>query len=386
MKTIHITAAYKPAYIYGGPTLSVSKLCEALIEAKNGVEVFTTTANGKSELEVKANESKIVDGVKVTYFKRLTKDHTHFSPALLWHLNKALRQAQHDNIKLIIHIHTWWNLVSILSCAVAKWHNVPVLLSPRGMLTAYTTSNRNSIIKSLIHNLFGKRLLKYCHIHATSEKEKRDIRNIIKPKSISVIPNLVNLNSNPSVLNLNASPPQPFKLLFLSRIEEKKGLELVFDALSVLDITWHLTIAGDGDEVYKDNLKLKLKDLQLTERISWVGQIANKDKFQLIAKHNLLILTSFNENFANVVVESLSVGTPVLVSDQVGVSDYVNEQQLGWVCRLEANDIKKTLLKAFHDLEKRENIRQLAPEIIRNDFNDQALAKRYLELYKSLVH
>ena len=94
IKILQITAAYKPAYIYGGPTMSVAKLCETLVKSKEQaclseiqgaknkdefeLEVFTTTANGKTELDVTSDETTIVDSVKVTYFKRLTKDEKRF--------------------------------------------------------------------------------------------------------------------------------------------------------------------------------------------------------------------------------------------------------------------------------------------------------------------
>jgi glycosyltransferase involved in cell wall biosynthesis len=74
-----------------------------------------------------------------------------------------------------------------------------------------------------------------------------------------------------------------------------------------------------------------------------------------------------------------------LVSDHVGLSAYVSEQQLGWVCKLEADDIKETILKAFYDQERVQKIRQLAPEIIRKDFDDRVLVNRYLDMYKGLV-
>ena len=83
MKVLHIIAAYKPAVIYGGPTMSVAMLCEKLSKAGVGIEVFTTTANGAHELPVATNKSVIVDGVSVTYFKRITKDHTHFFPIVI---------------------------------------------------------------------------------------------------------------------------------------------------------------------------------------------------------------------------------------------------------------------------------------------------------------
>ena len=99
MTTIQISAAYKPAYIYGGPTMSVAMLCETLSKTDLKLEVLTTTANGKSELPVTQNEPVEIDGVKVTYFKRLTKDHTHFSPALLLNLKQKIKTFSYSNSK-----------------------------------------------------------------------------------------------------------------------------------------------------------------------------------------------------------------------------------------------------------------------------------------------
>ena len=432
LKIIHITASYKPAYIYGGPIQSVAKLAEAITSLNDrqlapnrlekkanvlelnkeilrcnkddkysaeddktiNVKVITTTANGTKELDVKTGVPVLVEGVHITYFKRWTKDHSHFSPGLLWELRKTLRQAQDD--KIIVHIHAWWNLVSVLSCLIAKWYKIPVVLSPRGMLTSYTLGNRNSLSKKLIHTLLGKNLLKYCHIHATSKQEKADILKIVKPKSIRVIPNLVSLPSqvtntkyqkveNPhQVADSKYQDEACFKLIFLSRIEEKKGLELLFNALATVDIPWTLTIAGSGEEQYLQDLKLLASKLKLSNSIDWVGQVSNKDKYTLIAAHDLLVLTSYNENFANVVVESLSVGTPIFISEHVGLADYVKDNELGWVTSLETNEIKNNIISAYQNPKKRQQIGNNAPLIIRRDFNDDVLARQYLESYKTI--
>lgn len=441
LKIIHITASYKPAYIYGGPIQSVGKLCEVLSGDKGiavlkeeilrctqddkpgnqddktsdlndkclEVEVIATTANGAKELDVRTGIPVLVDGVQVTYFKRWTKDHSHFSPGLLWGLRKALRQDQGDKLSIqgdklntanqtpkgpprlagihpkegnVIHIHAWWNLVSVLSCLIAKCYKVPVVLSPRGMLTSYTLGNRNSLSKKLIHTLLGKNLLKYCHIHATSEQEKADILKIVIPKSIRVIPNMVSLPSQ--VAGSKYQERDCFKLIFLSRIEEKKGLELLFNALATVDIPWKLTIAGSGEAQYLRDLKLLASNLKLSNSIDWIGQVSNENKYTLIAAHHLLVLTSYNENFANVVVESLSVGTPVLISEHVGLADYVKDNELGWVTGLETNEIKNNIISAYQNPEKREHIGNTAPLIIRRDFNDDVLARQYLEFYKTI--
>ncbi|KQS36139.1 XrtY-associated glycosyltransferase XYAG1 [Pedobacter sp. Leaf194] len=391
MKIIHITPSYKPAYIYGGTIQSVGKLCEALMsfdfaqEYTTDVEVLTTTASGKYELSVDTGKQHTVDGVPVTYFKRWTKDHSHFSPRLMLELRKVIRKARYNkNDEIIIHIHAWWNLVSVLSCLVAKWYQIPVILSPRGMLTAYTQTNRNSIVKTLFHKLIGERLLQYSHIHATSPHEQIDILKIVQPKNITVIPNLVQLAD--SVRRKAERISTDFsKLIFLSRIEEKKGLELLLEAMSKVEIAWKLTIAGTGDENYVQSLKQKVEALKLRGHIDWLGHVNNEDKYHLIAAHDLMVLPSYSENFANVVIESLSVGTPVLVSDKVGLADYILEKNLGWVTSLDIKEIGNKLTAAAEDKLKRNAIRALAPGQIREDFNDEVLARRYLALYKTVI-
>lgn len=390
LKILHITPSYKPAYIYGGPIQSVGKLCEELsknkeqgVKNKDNIQVFTTTANGNKELIVKTGKQQIIDGVPVTYFKRWTKDHSHFSPGLLTHLRSEIRRcAQGD--KLVIHIHAWWNMVSVLSCLVAKWYRVPVILSPRGMLTAYTRTNRNSIAKKIIHRSIGKRLLQYCNIHATSDQEQADILEIVQPKSITVIPNLVNLAEGRDQI-VQSEAGDFFKLIFLSRIDEKKGLELLFEALSTVEIPWALTIAGSGEESYLKSLKQKAESLKIDDRINWVGQVSNEDKFEILANHDLLVLTSRNENFANVVIESLSVGTAVLISNKVGLASYVLSNRLGWITDLNSNTIEEVLNIAYENHAERMWIRKNGPGLIEDHFNPQFLTKRYLTLYQKVV-
>jgi len=396
MKVIHISASYKPAYIYGGPIMSVAQLCQALTECNTDnqveVEVLTTTANGKTELNIDQEQPILIDGVKVFYFKRLTKDHTHFSITLLWRLWKEIMGHKKAKTELVIHIHAWWNLVSILSCQISKYHHIEVILSPRGMLTKYTLKNKNVSFKSIIHNIIGKRLLKYCHIHATTEKEKKDILQLVKPVSITVIPNLV---FSPKLINSTCAPslqqhPFPtknntFKLIFLSRIEQKKGIELLLESLSRLTIDWSLTIAGNGDQEYLNHLKLKAKKLSITEHLTWLGHVNNANKFNLIAAHELLLLTSYNENFANVVIESLSVGTPVLISREVGLSDYVEANQLGWTANLNQEEISKAIVNAYNNINARYKIRNTAPQKIAADFDKKVLVRHYTFLYKKAL-
>lgn len=356
--------------------MSVSMLAEQLSKAGVYTEAYATTANGKKELPVHSGESQIVDGVKVTYFKRLTKDHTHFSPALLTGLWRNCRRFD------VIHINAWWNLVSVFSCLIALMRGVPVIVSPRGTLSGYSFQNRNSSIKKLIHNLFGKPLLRRCYIHVTSVREEEGLAAIIQPLRFINIPNFVKL---PATEFRRSEVSSLFRLIFLSRIEEKKGLDLLINALPHLTIPYQLTVVGDGETGYVDSLKMLANEVKVAKKITWAGFRGN-EKFSMLDEHDLLILPSHDENFGNVVIESLSQGTAVLISPFVGLRDYVAINNFGWECGLSPTEIAETIDLIYGKRDELNYIRDVAPKVIRSDFNESKLAARYINMYDGIIN
>ncbi|MDB5120221.1 MAG: hypothetical protein JWN56_1439 [Sphingobacteriales bacterium] len=374
--------------------MSVSKLCEELVKVGQSIEVLTTTANGEKELNVNPNEKQLVNGVPVTYFKRVTKDHTHFSPALLTKLYKEINNRKEIRIQeshnpqptthnFIIHIHAWWNFVSVLSCLIAVLTKSVILLSPRGTLSSYSFGNRNGILKKLFHFLIGKPLLEKCHFHVTSEKEKAAMLILCNPKSITVIANFVRfpIEDHKSI----KEESDPINLIFMSRIEEKKGLPTLFESLSCLEIPYFLTIAGNGEKKYVEQLKQLCIDLNISQNINWIGHIADDKKFKLLSEHDLFVLPSHDENFANVVIESLSVGTAVLLSENVGLADYVTENEFGWTCVNQPAEYKQHLEYCYKNKPILQNIRKKAPKKIREDFSDSALITKYIDMYNKVL-
>ncbi|MES2807895.1 MAG: glycosyltransferase [Bacteroidota bacterium] len=376
MKILQVNASYKPAYIYGGPTMSVAKLSEELVKAGLEVSAYTTTANGDTELPVNCNEPTWVDGVAVTYFRRITKDHTHLSPSLLIKLWRTARYFD------VIHIHAWWNLVSVFAALIGVLKKVPVVVSPRGTLSGYSFNNKNQGAKSLLHSLLGKRLLKQSYLHATSPAEQKDLLNIVQPVGIFNIPNFVKI-AQTSAQKKTGGPV--LKLLFLSRIEEKKGLDILLHALPHIAVPYHLTIAGSGDESYIEVLKNIAHYNKTAQHISWIG-FQNDNKFDVYADNDLLVLPSHNENFGNVVIESLSAGTPVLISQQVGLTDYVVANNLGWFCQTNAASVSDIINHiALNERDQLAAIKANAPALIHRDFDDDKLVQKYIDMYQQIT-
>lgn len=356
--------------------MSVSALSEQLVKAGHQVAVLTTTANGHQELNVAPNAEVMVDGVAVTYFERLTKDHSHYSPKLLLSLKKQINGFD------VVHIHAWWNLVSVLSCFIALKKGARVVVSPRGTLSNYSFTHKGSFIKRAFHKFVGKKLLNRCIIHVTSAAEQCELEGLITPTKFYNIANFIEL---PEQKDAPISAESgTIRLLFLSRIDEKKGLDVLFNALAMVNIPWRLSIAGDGDPKYISELKSLAEEKQIGQHIKWLG-FRQADKFDAYAAHDLFVLPSHNENFGNVVIESLSMGTPVLVSKNVGLADFVAGHNAGWVFDLTPSALKNTIERAAAEKEKIMLINKTGRQLIDANFGSAILINKYINMYKQIT-
>jgi len=98
-----------------------------------------------------------------------------------------------------------------------------------------------------------------------------------------------------------------------------------------------------------------------------------------------MVLPSYDENFGNVVIESLSVGTAVLISKNVGLANYVENANLGWVCDNDAASFSGKIDMIGIKKNELTRIRHEAVDRVRNDFNEQALQKKYQDMYAQIA-
>jgi glycosyltransferase involved in cell wall biosynthesis len=247
------------------------------------------------------------------------------------------------------------------------------------MFCDYVLTARNNRKKKLLHTVMGKRLLRHTYLHVSSELEWKECRQINRGWEGGQVFNLVDLPPGDFVRSDN----RVFTISFLSRVDPKKGLDLLIRALSRVSFPYRLQIAGSGDAAYVTTLKELIASLDMDNSVEWVGWKGSGDKFHFLAATDLFALTSRNENFAIVVIESLYAGTPVLISDQVGLATYVQQHNLGWITPIDdVAVISAQLTKAYEAKAQRQQITRTAPAQIRHDFNDATLASSYIELYE----
>ncbi len=123
-------------------------------------------------------------------------------------------------------------------------------------------------------------------------------------------------------------------LLFLARIHKKKGCDLLVEAfakVASLAPEVDIVMAGPDQEGMEASLKNLAERLGIANRVHWPGLIGGKVKWGALMACDAFVLPSHQENFGISVVEALSVGRPVLVSNQVNIWPEIEGHGVGLV-------------------------------------------------------
>ncbi len=336
MRILHVVPSYLPAVRYGGPIVSVHALCAALVRRGHEVEVFTTNVDGDGVSDVPIDQPVFIDGVKVNYFPASKLRRLYHSPVMASALSSDMHRFD------LIHLHSVFLWPTWAAARAARKANIPYVISPRGMLVKDLIRSRNRWLKTAWIALIEKKNLRHAAgIHSTSRIETDEMLALdLKLQSRPFeIPNGVVLPE----LNLRrySDANTPF-VLSLGRISWKKRIELSLEAVARVP-GLNFVIAGPDDERLVPVLKQTADELGIADRVSFIGSVSGVEKDELLQQALALMITSFSENFGNVVLESMAAARPVLCVPQVGAAEIVASADAGSVVQPEVGQLATVL-------------------------------------------
>jgi glycosyltransferase involved in cell wall biosynthesis len=310
LRILHVVPTYLPATRYGGPIASVHGLCRALAARGHDVHVFTTNVDGDRSSDVPLGTPVPLQRVNVHYFASQIRRIYYSQP-----MRRALRDVRDYDI---VHLHSVFLWPTYAAARAAEKANVPYVVSPRGMLVPELIARKSSVAKRIWIRLFEERTFMHSSIvHFTSQREREDARRTGMPiPGAVIIPNGVELS-------LDRSGERCDEILFLGRINWKKGLDRLMEAMRLLPEA-RLVVAGNDEE----NYRARLPEL---DNVRFVGPVSGEAKNDLLRRSAALVLPSYSENFGNVVLEAMAVGTPVVVTPEVGLAAEVERSSAGVV-------------------------------------------------------
>lgn len=173
-------------------------------------------------------------------------------------------------------------------------------------------------------------------------------------------------------------------LLFLSRLHEKKGVDVLVKAFARLAADHphlDLVIAGPGEAGLVQSIKALIGAVGLEARIHMPGMVQGEAKWGAMYGCEAFVLASHQENFGIVVAEALACGRPVLISDQVNICDEVSRGGAGIVDHDTVEGAER-MIRAFLAQSPAETaaMATAAQALFRARFDVQATARRLADV------
>lgn len=182
-----------------------------------------------------------------------------------------------------------------------------------------------------------------------------------------------------------------FKILYLGRLSEKKGVSYLVNAFNQFskEVRCTLTIAGDGPELI--NLKRLARNHDLLSKVSFVGHVSGERKQKLLLTSDCICIPSIitkegdQEGFPVVALESFSAKLLTLVSDQSGLSQIVSTNNAGLTFRAKSSkSIYKSLRCAYLlSTEEMKLLTSNARRLYLENYSWQIVAKKYARIIEN---
>ena len=352
----------------GGPARSVTHLVEGLLH--------------KSDMNVSLHCKTSSDPILKDFKKENGSIHCYPSNWLgrLNGLEEEISKQKPD----LLHGHGLWQMPVHQMAKIARKHDIPYIITPRGMLEPWALKQGKWKKKTALA-LYQRNDLKQADVlHATAEMEKEQLRKLGFTNSVVVIPNGIQIEQFKTTSN--ASKNVKNKALFLSRIHPKKGIEMLIEAWSQLHTeaieNWVLEIVGNGEPGYVKQLQQKIDGAKLEQEIKIVGPLFGDDKLNIYADADLFVLPTYSENFGIVVAEALASETPVITTKGAPWQD-LETHGAGWWIEIGTEPLKQVLEEALSlPADKRGEMGKKGRVLVEEKYSIEAVAEQMYELYK----
>jgi glycosyltransferase involved in cell wall biosynthesis len=384
-KVLHVIPSVGP--LRGGPSAMVRQLAGSL--ARSGIEthIATTNDDGPEKLHVRCGEPVVQDGVTYWYFPRQVRFYTISWPLSVWLSNHV------SNFDLL-HIHALFSFAAIPASYWATRRGVPYIVRPLGTLNEWGMTHRRPWLKKASFRLLESRILKRAAlVHYTSDQERHEAETLGVTAASAVIPiGLPDSSTEGFAGAFRRRYPQLRGrriILFLSRLDQKKGLDLLLRAFA--DVRRRvpnasLVIAGDGQREFVGQIKSDAKALGIAADIVWTGFLAGEDKQAALAEADVFALPSYSENFGMAVAECMAARLPVVISDQVGIHQEVSEARAGLVVPCDAAKLADALVALLTNDSLRDTLGAGGERLARGQYSSDAVTRTLIGVYNEVVH
>tara|TARA_R110001592_G_scaffold45986_2_gene146678 strand:- start:7018 stop:8193 length:1176 start_codon:yes stop_codon:yes gene_type:complete len=333
IRILCFTGYYLPAYKAGGPVKTIKNMVEHLPKMKFSIVTRDRDLHDLNSFDnVKVDEWQKTQNADVIYLSHAKKS--------IFKVAKIVDKHRFDVLYLNSFFDFDFSIKPLLAIKLGFSEPCPIVLAPRGEF-----SKGALVLKSLKKKVFIKivswfGLYKDVIWQASSEYEKQDIIDALSVHSDSVfVAKDLPAKLDGSSIVANYEPSEELRVVFLSRISPMKNLDFSLGTLAFVKSKVVFDIYGPKeDKEYWDRCSSLIKLLPANISVNYCGTVMPEQVGDIFSSYDLFFFPTHGENYGHVIAEALSVGTPVLISDQTPWRN-LEQDDLGWDYRLNSQDL-----------------------------------------------
>ncbi|UJB69818.1 glycosyltransferase [Acaryochloris sp. 'Moss Beach'] len=374
--------------VYGGPSKSVIELAQSLGKSSINVDVIATNANGDSVLDVPLGQWIQKDHYRVQYFPYWgIGDYKLSLPITSW-LFRHIRDYDLVQTNAIFSVPI---LPAYLAC---RWNNIPYVVIPRGMLEPWALSYK-AWKKRIYYDLFEKpALMRASAIQMLASTEAKQIRPLNLEVPLIISPNGI----HPQAFEILPSAEEFFwkfpetqnkkLILFLGRIDPKKGLDLLSQAFGKIKHQFsdaHLVVAGPDNIGFLSMAQQYFTDANCLSAVTFTGMLTGTLKYAALAAADVYVAPSYSEGFSMSVLEGMVSGLPCIISTGCNFPE-AETAKAAHVVEPNPDAISSALLHCLHNPEESKQMGDLARQFILANYTWDKITAQLIEVYSAILN
>ncbi len=374
---------------YGGPSKCVLELAQAIGSMGINVDIVTTNANNEQKLDVPLCNWILEKYYRIKYFPYWDLGDY---KCISFSLTKWL--FQHINDYDLVHTNTLFSYPAFPAHLACQVHNVPYIMTPHGMLEPWAL-NYKSWKKRFFFSLMEKPALNRASaIQMLASKEAINTRNLNLKAPLVIVPNGIRYQDFQCLpdkeIFYEQFPDVRDKsiLLFLGRIDPKKGLDLLATAFAKVHSQFpqtHLIIAGPDNIGFMPTARSFFEKASCLNAVTFTGMLTGVMKYAALSAANIYVAPSYSEGFSMSILEGMASGLPSVITTNCNFPEAA-KAKAAYVVDINADEIAQALIQCLKAPQQSQVMGNRARQFILENYTWEKIAGNLIEIYQAILH
>lgn len=271
----------------------------------------------------------------------------------------------------LVHAH-WWFPGGLVGTWVASLGDLPLVTTMHG--TDVRLARSSGVARPLLRHVLGQ------------SRAVTTVSSWLADQVRTLVPGIEPTVSPMPVATWLFSPGasrHAARLLFVGRLNEQKGLELLLDAMARMSNRAELDVVGDGPA--RDALRQHATTLGIEEQVRWHGALPQPRLVDFYREATALVVPSVNEGLGLVAVEAQLCETPVVAFDSGGLADIIDDGYTGYLVPPGDVAALAARLDTLLTDHSRHEIGRAGRQSALARYSPESVARRYAQLYRSVL-